>query len=267
MAACSWRPQHRALPLLLAVALTPPLAQAAPVMGYEVVATYPHDPKAFTQGLIYEAGHLYESTGMLGRSSVRQVELASGEVTRRYSLPGNEFGEGLTAWGKTLVTVTWKNGRGYVFDRHSLSVKTTFPISGEGWGLTRYKGDLVLSDGTSDLRFISPRSFKEKRRVQVTADGAPVLRLNELEVVNGEIWANIWESDRIACIDPRSGKVLRWIDLSNLLERSGASLAGADVLNGIAYDERRRRIFVTGKQWPLVFEIRPISRNAAIGAR
>jgi glutamine cyclotransferase len=244
------------LALLPLLALSSCAASAeVPVQGYELVRTYPHDPSAFTQGLFFRDGILYESTGLNGQSTIRKVRLEDGKVLHIASIPPHQFGEGSTDWGKEIVSLTWQHGIGYRWDRATLKPVGTFRYSGEGWGLTNDGRSLILSDGTSSLRFLDPVTFKEQRRVQVTAEGRPVARLNELEWVNGEILANVWQTSRIARINPNTGKVKAWIDLSGL-ER----LAGGDridnVLNGIAYDAKQKRLFVTGKRWPKMFEIR-----------
>ena len=223
---------------------------------YQIVHVYPHDSKAFTQGLIYIDGHLYESTGLNGSSSIRMEDLSTGQVLQHYDLPAEYFGEGLTDWGSTLVQLTWKAHKGFVYDRFSFSVLRTFQYEGEGWGLTHDEKQLIMSDGTSYLRFLNPKSFRETRRIHVTDEnGHPVENLNELEYIHGEIYANVWETDKIVRISPRTGKILGWIDLSRLIDKR--ELAGADaVLNGIAYDSAGHRLFVTGKLWPKVFEIR-----------
>jgi glutamine cyclotransferase len=235
-----------------------------PVSGqvddYQVVHAYPHDSKAFTQGLIYVDGHLYESTGLNGRSSLRMVELPTGRVLQKYDLPAEYFGEGLTDWGSNLIQLTWRAHKGFVYDRFSFSLQRTFQYSGEGWGLTHDGTQLIMSDGTSYLRFLDPKSFRETRRVQVVDEaGHAIENLNELEYIHGEIYANIWQTDKIVRISPRTGKVLGWIDLNGIIDKREIEGSGA-VLNGIAYDSRGDRLFVTGKLWPKLFEIRVAHR-------
>ena len=226
------------------------------VDGYEVVHVYPHDAKAFTQGLIYIDGHLYESTGLNGRSSLRMVELATGRVLQQRDVPAEYFGEGLTDWGSNLIQLTWQAHKGFVYDRFSFSLVRTFSYEGEGWGITHDATQLIMSDGTAYLRFLDPKTFRETRRMKVTDEnGRGVESLNELEFIHGEIWANIWQEDRVARIAPRTGKVLGWIDLSGIISKEELKGSGA-VLNGIAYDVSGDRIFVTGKLWPKLFEIR-----------
>ncbi len=227
--------------------------------GYQVVHTYPHDARAFTQGLICVDGHLYESTGLSGRSSMRTVDLSTGQVLQKYDLPPEYFGEGLTDWGSNLIQLTWKAHTGFVYDRFSFSLMRTFQYEGEGWGLTHDKTQLIMSDGTSYLRFLDPKSFRETKRIRVSDEtGHPVEKLNELEYLHGEVYANIWQSDEIVRISPSTGKVLRWIDLSGMIDKRELESADA-VMNGIAYDSIGDRLFVTGKLWPKLFEIRVVA--------
>lgn len=245
--------QRRTLLSALAGIAAAPLASAAtPVQGYKVVHSYPHDPDAFTQGLFFLDGFLYESTGLQGRSSIRKVELETGKVVQQVDLPGEVFGEGITRWGDRIVGLTWQDGIAFVLDLKTFKLWRRFNYPGEGWGLTSNGKELILSDGTPELRFLDPLSFKELRRVKVTADGRAIDRLNELEWVEGEIYANIWQTDRIARINPRNGSVTGWIDLTGLQPQRRNS---DDVLNGIAYDAAKKRLFVTGKLWPRLFEI------------
>lgn len=230
------------------------------VATYQIVHTFPHDPRAFTQGLLYIDGHLYESTGLRGHSSIRMVDLNTGRTLQKYDLTADQFGEGLTDWGSTLVQLTWQAHKGLVYDRFSFALLRTFPYQGEGWGLTHDDRQLIMSDGTPDLRFLDPKTFRETGHLHVTSqNGQPVEDLNELEYVRGEIYANIWHSDRIARISPRTGKVLGWIDLSGLRDQSTLSNPDA-VLNGIAYDSKGNRLFVTGKLWPKVYEIKVVPK-------
>jgi glutaminyl-peptide cyclotransferase len=233
---------------------------AAPTQGYRIIHVYPHDATAFTQGLIYLDGALYESTGLNGRSSIRMVDLASGRVLQRYDLPAEYFGEGLTNWGSNLYQLTWTSHKCFVYDRFSFRLLKTFTYSGEGWGLTHDRTSLIMSDGTAYLRFMDPNTFTETKRIQVTDGGKPVKELNELEYIRGEIYANIWQSDRIARISPTTGKVLGWIDLTGILPPQDRT-SGDGVLNGIAYDEKGDRLFITGKLWPKLFEIKLTSAS------
>jgi glutamine cyclotransferase len=239
------------VPILLIGACAPEFAADT----YRVVHAYPHDPQAFTQGLIYVDGHLYESTGLEGRSSLRMVDLESGRILQRQDVPSQYFAEGLTNWGSTLIQLTWENHAALVYDRFTFRLLRTLSYPGEGWGLTQDGKRLIMSDGTATLRFMDPASFRETRRVTVTDRGQPVTNLNELEFIHGQVYANIWHSDRIARISPATGKVLGWIDLSGLLPQGQRSGAEA-VLNGIAWDAEHDRLFVTGKLWPKLFEIR-----------
>jgi glutamine cyclotransferase len=228
----------------------------------QVVHTYPHDAQAFTQGLIYSGGHLYESTGLEGRSSLRMEDLETGRILQFQDVP-KHFAEGLTNWGNTLIQLTWQDHIALVYDRFSFKMLRTFSYTGEGWGLTQDGKSLILSDGTATLRFLDPATFKVLRRVTVTDHGKPIPpdQLNELEYVHGQIYANLWHTDRIARISPTTGKVLGYINLAGLLPDSDRSSPEA-VLNGIAYDPEHDRLFVTGKLWPKIFEIKVIPEAA-----
>ena len=239
-------------PILLLGAAQP---AAIPVQRAEIVRTYPHDRGAFTQGLLYADGRLYESTGLEGRSSVRHVRLEDGRVLRQAAVPPPYFGEGLVAWGNRLISLTWQHGRAFVWDKATLKKVGEYRYPGEGWALTHNGRELIMSDGTPQLRFLDPATFKERRRVTVTANGRLVPRLNEIEWVRGEILANIWMTDRIARIDPATGRVKGWIDLSAVSRRI-PNRGYDDVANGIAYDAKGDRLFVTGKHWPVLFEVR-----------
>jgi glutaminyl-peptide cyclotransferase len=230
-------------------------ARATPIYGFTVVHAYPHDPSAFTEGLFYKDGFLYESTGLEGRSSVRKVKLETGEVLQQHDIAPSYFGEGIVFWKNRLIELTWRSQLGFVYDLSTFTPKSTFRYAGEGWALTRDGHRLIMSDGTADLRFLDPDSLTQIGRLHVTADGAPVLNLNELESVKGLLYANIWETSRIACIDPKSGHVLYWIDLGPLVAANQNGNADA-VLNGIAYDAKNDRLFVTGKLWPTLYEIK-----------
>jgi glutaminyl-peptide cyclotransferase len=231
-----------------------PAACSAPVQSYRVVHTYPHDPAAFTQGLVFADGHLYESAGQYGHSTLRMVNLETGRPEQEISVPGQYFAEGLAAWRSTLIQLTWQEHVAFVYDRFSFRQLRTMSYPWEGWGLTTDGRSLILSDGTSTLRFLDPETMKPRRSITVNDRGKQVGQLNELEYVKGEIYANVWHSDRIARIDPATGKVRAWIDLSGLLPDSEKSTPEA-VLNGIAYDAAHDRLFVTGKLWPKLFEI------------
>jgi glutamine cyclotransferase len=222
---------------------------------FTLVRVFPHDTSAYTQGLAYRDGFLYEGTGRNGRSSLRKVSLESGEVVQRVDLGSEFFGEGITIIKDKVFQLTWKSGMGFVYDLESFHRLRTFRYSGEGWGLATDGRDLLLSDGTSEIRVLDAESFYEKRRLKVHDRASPVDQLNELEFVEGQIFANVWHSNRIARISPISGEVVGWIDLTGLLSPV-YRLDPEAVLNGIAYDPIRRRLFVTGKLWPSIFEIR-----------
>ena len=232
-------------------------AQGAPVQTYRVVNTYPHDRHAFTQGLIFLDGVLYESTGLNGRSSVRKVKLETGDVLQQRAVDPKYFAEGLTAWGSKLIQLTWQTNVGFVYDRASLQPERSFQYTGEGWGLTHDGTRLIMSDGTAQggLRFFDPDTLKETGRVVVRDRGQSIQYLNELEFIRGEVWANIWQTNRLARINPKTGDVVAWIDCTGLIPRTEVLDPGA-VMNGIAYDAAGDRIFVTGKLWPRLFEIR-----------
>ena len=229
--------------------------------GYRIIQAYPHDQHAFTQGLIYLDGHLYESTGIEGQSTLREEDLETGRIQRMQLVADKYFAEGLTDWKNTLIQLTWQNHIAFVYDRATFRLLRTFHYNGEGWGLTHDEKSLILSDGTATLRFFDPDSFKEVRRITVTDHGKPIKALNELEYVHGEIYSNVWHTDRIARISPATGRVIGWIDFQGLMPRDLLSSDEA-VLNGIAYDATRNRLFVTGKLWPKIFEIRVASQKA-----
>jgi glutamine cyclotransferase len=234
------------------------LTENLPVAGYQVVRVYPHDPNAFTQGLQFVDGVLYEGTGLNGRSSIRKVKLETGEVTQKRDVPAQYFGEGITVWKTDLIELTWQSQVALVYDRDTFQQHRTFNYSGEGWGLTHDGVNLIMSDGTDYLRFLDPATFEVRRRTRVMVGDAPLRNLNELEYVKGEVLANIWTTDYIARIAPATGRVLGYIDLRGLLTASERPSDG--VLNGIAYDAQRARLFVTGKLWPKLFEIRLTGR-------
>jgi glutaminyl-peptide cyclotransferase len=228
---------------------------AAVAVPYEVLGSYPHDPNAFMQGLVWHDGGFYESTGLYGRSSLRRVAFPSGEVLQQTALPDQYFGEGLALVGERLVQLTWRSKRGFVYDRATFGALGEFGYENEGWGLTYDGASLIMSDGSDVLTFLDPESYRPVRTLSVTRNGSALRELNELEWIEGEIWANVWQTDSIVRIDPTSGQVTGVVDLTGLLpadRRTGQE----DVLNGIAYDPAGKRIFVSGKLWPLLFEIR-----------
>lgn len=243
---------------------TPPLSpiveHRAPLLEVRVLRRYPHDPNAFTQGLIFANGFLYESTGLNGSSSLRQVELQTGRVLKQYNLPFQYFAEGLTQWQGSLIQLTWKSGKGFVYNLKSFAVEREFSYDGEGWGLTNDGKSLIMSNGTEELIFLDPQTLARQRSLRVLDRGEPVRLLNELEYINGEIFANIWQDDFIAVISPSTGEVTGWMDMSALREELPPGCS-AEALNGIAFDAEKSRVFVTGKLWPFVFEIEVISQN------
>ena len=230
-----------------------PVAVAA--YAYEVVHTFPHDRDAFTQGLVYLNGDFLESTGLNGHSTLRRVELATGRVLKQVRVPSQYFAEGMTVLGGKIYQLTWQSHHGFVYDLATFALENEFAYTGEGWGLTTDGRALILSDGTDQLRFLDPATFAVIRTVSVTRDGQPLRLLNELELIRGEIYANIWQSNTVARIDPATGRVLGLIDFSGLLPPADRSPT-TDVLNGIAYDAATDRLFVTGKNWPKLFEVR-----------
>jgi glutamine cyclotransferase len=250
----------------IAAILLPAAILAHAQERYRVVHVFPHDQHAFTQGLIYVDGHLYESTGIEGKSSLREEDLETGRILRMQSVPDRYFAEGLTDWKNTLIQLTWQSHVAFVYDRATFHLLRTFSYTGEGWGLTHDAKTLILSDGTAVLRFLDPETFKETRRITVKDRGAPVSKLNELEFIHGQIYANVWYADRIARISPETGRVLGWIDLKGLMPRDQLSGDGA-VLNGIAYDAAHDRLLVTGKLWPRIFEIKWCRRRPNLFCR
>ncbi|MEO7014036.1 MAG: glutaminyl-peptide cyclotransferase [Dokdonella sp.] len=230
-------------------------ARPPAVLDYEVVKTWPHDRGAFTQGLIYRDGFLYESTGLNGHSSLRKVKLETGEVVQHSTVANEYFAEGLTDWKDRLIQITWQSKIGFTYDLKTFKPIAQFNYSGEGWGITHDAKRLIMSDGTSTLRFLDPESFKPTGTLEVTYQGKPLANLNELEFVRGRIFANVWQSNSIVVIDPANGRVTAQINLPGLLNAEDRSVA-VDVLNGIAYDAKHDRLFVTGKLWPKLFELK-----------
>lgn len=224
--------------------------------SYRIVNSYPHDPSAFTQGLVYEDGALYEGTGLYGQSSLRRVDIQTGEVLEMVRLKEEFFAEGIAVWEDKIIQLTWKSQQGFVWDKDNLTQIDGFTYRTEGWGLTNDKTRLIMSDGSDTLYFIDPKNYSLQGNLLVTEDGKPVRGINELEYVNGEIYANIWPSSWIAIISPDSGDVIARINLTGILKTSDIQNKRVDVANGIAYDEEEDRLFVTGKLWPRLFEIR-----------
>ena len=233
----------------------PPTDEFTPVMTYEVLNVFPHDPEAFTQGLVYYQDYLYESTGLYGESSLRKVDLETGEVLKNVGLPDEYFAEGLAIFDNKLFQLTWREGVGFIYDVDDFSLLDQFAYQTEGWGLTHDGKQLILSDGTNNLYFLDPGSLEITDSIEVTFMGEEIVRLNELEYIRGEIYANIWQTDTIVRIDPKSGDVLGWIDLRGILPED-LRTPDTDVLNGIAYDHENGRLFITGKRWPRLYEIR-----------
>jgi glutaminyl-peptide cyclotransferase len=233
---------------------------AAPVSSYKVVAEFPHSTDSYTEGFFYRDGLFYEGTGLKGNSAVLVIEPETGKVVQRRDLPQQYFGEGIVDWGADIYEWTWQSHLCFVYDRFSLRLLKQLPYTGEGWGMTRSATEIITSDGTATLRFRDPISFRETRHILVKDGENPVQQLNELEYVKGEIYANIWHSDRIARVSPRDGRVLGWIDLTGLMPAS-RRVNSESVLNGIAYDALHDRLFVTGKQWPAVLEIRIVPKT------
>ena len=227
---------------------------------YKVVHTYPHDPEAFTEGLFYLDGYLYESTGLEEHSSVRKVRLETGEVVQKHDLPPQYFGEGIVNWKNRIDQLTYKSEVGFVYDRGTFNVESQFQYPGEGWALTQDGKRIIMSDGTPEIRFWDPETLKELGRVTVTLDGQPLKDVNELEWVKGEIYANVWMTDEIVRIDPNTGKVTGRVDLTGILDPSLRVPGETDVLNGIAWDAKQDRLFVTGKKWPKLFEIQLVKK-------
>ena len=236
----------------------PALPTAAPaIVRYtcEVVATWPHDPRAFTQGLVFRNGSFLESTGLYGESTLREVEPATGRVLKRIPVASQFFAEGLAVIGDRAFQLTWRNGQGFVYDADTFRQVQEFAYEGEGWGLTTDGRSLILSDGSNRIRFLDPATFRVVRTIEVVADGRPVTRLNELEWINGEIFANVWQTDEIVRIDPATGRVRGVVNCTGLLAPQDRG-RDTDVLNGIAYDAANDRLFITGKRWPKIFEVR-----------
>jgi glutamine cyclotransferase len=236
-----------------------PPASGVPVYTYEIVNAWPHDPKAFTQGLVFHDGNLYESTGHHGSSTLRRVELKTGKVKKNYNVPTEYFAEGIAILQNKIYQLTWQSHKCFIYDLKSFKLEGEFHQDGEGWGLTDDGHLLIMSDGTNQLRFLDPATFLPVRTINVLDRNHPLLDINELEYIKGEIYANIWHSDRIVRIDPSDGKITGWIDLTGL-RPTNVEQDSDNVLNGIAYDEHEDRLFVTGKRWPKLFEIRLIKK-------
>jgi glutamine cyclotransferase len=226
---------------------------ATPVWGYQLVQTHPHRSDAFTQGLVIDEGFLYEGTGLYGRSSLCRLRLETGEVLQRCTLPETLWGEGITVLGDKVFQLTWQNHIGFVYDKKTFNLIRRFTYTTEGWGLTQDGHRLIMSDGTALLYFLDPNTFETERTIEVRDGNGPVPNLNELEFIKGRVYANVWQTERLAVIDPGTGRVTAWVDLTGLLAQQPP---GVDVLNGIAYDPRTDRLFVTGKFWPTLYQIK-----------
>lgn len=255
------RPQRRGrraytpLAALAIAALATACSRGEPATGYEVLARFPHDTSAYTQGLLYHDGTLYESTGRYGQSELRRVEIESGRVLQRVRLPADRFGEGLALFDGRLYQLTWESGVGYIYDVETLALLDSFTYTGEGWGLTTDGKSLIMSDGSDTLRFLDPQTLQTTRTVAVHDNGSPLREINELEYIGGVLYANVYRTDWIVRIDPESGRVLSWTNMRGLLsDRERTPFT--DVLNGIAYDAENNRLFVTGKLWPTLFHVR-----------
>lgn len=248
----------RLLTLLALLCASSAYAQAGiPIYGYKVVHTYPHDTSAYTEGLFYLNGYLYESTGTEGQSAIRKLDLATGKVLQKVDLPPPDYGEGIVAWKNRLVQLTWQSQHGYIYDLDSFKRIGKFDYRGEGWALTTDGKHIYMSDGSAAIRVLDPDTLKQTGKIDVTAEGNPVINLNELEWVKGRLYANVWLTQNIVQIDPDSGKVVGVINLTGLApDPSTLTDAGNDVLNGIAYDAKHDRLFVTGKRWPSIYEIK-----------
>ena len=247
----------------LAAGACGPATQAGGITEYtyRIVHTYPHDPTSYTQGLLYLDGVLYEGTGLNEESRIRKVRLETGEVLQNRDIPPQYFGEGIIVWKDRLLELTWKSEKGFIYDLATFNPKGEFSYPGEGWGLTSDGRRIIMSDGTAELRFWDPETLKETGRITVTEDGRPLDQLNELEWVKGEIYANVYQTERIVRIDPATGRVVGNIDCHGLLTPADRN-DRTDVLNGIAYDAKKDRLFVTGKRWPKLFEIKLVKRTA-----
>lgn len=237
---------------------TPSVPQPVPTYTYRIINRYVHDRNAFTEGLAYDNDFLYEGTGLNGSSSIRKVDLKTGNILQIHKIPDQYFGEGITLYKDTLIQLTWKSNIGFIYDKNTFESMSEFSYSTEGWGITFDGKRLIMSDGTSTLHFLDPSTLKTVANIEVKDNNTPITKINELEYVKGKIYANIWQTDKIAIIEPSNGQVSGWIDLSGLLSPLDYS-DKVDVLNGIAYDVRADRLFVTGKLWPLLFEIKLVA--------
>ena len=245
---------------VFALVIATQVMAAVPHLGVEVVKTYPHDRSAFTEGLFFKDGFLYESTGLNGASFIRKVDLASGKVLRQTKIDKKYFGEGIAPWGDHIISLTWQTGTGFVWEAGSFKKDRSFSYKGEGWGLTQDGHSLIMSDGTPTLRFLDPKNLQVVRSVQVTLDGQPLDQVNELEWIKGDIYANIWRTRKVVRIDPATGKITAIIDLDTLAETQDSHLPNDAVANGIAYDSVGDHLYVTGKLWSHIYEVKLVPR-------
>ena len=234
-------------------------ADSVPVYSYQVINTWPHDTTAYTQGLVFYDGALFESTGLRGSSSLRRVELKTGKVKKKVDIAREYFAEGMTIFQDKIFQLTWQSQKGFVYDLKKFQQEGEFAYEGQGWGLTHDNQSLIMSDGTNRIRFLDPASFQVQRTISVYENGQPLTDLNELEYIKGEIYANIWKTNRIVRIDPATGRINAWIDMTGL-HHEGNDPDSENCLNGIAYDAESDRLFVTGKRWPKLFEIRLVRK-------
>lgn len=242
-------------------------ADEVPVYTYQVVNDWPHLKSHFTQGLVYHDGHLYESTGQYGSSLLCRLDLKTGKVEKKVDVEKEFFAEGMTILGERIFQLTWEAHKGFIYDLKSFDRLAEFSYEGEGWGLTNDGSQLIMSDGTNRIRFLDPRSFRVLRSVEVYDHNQPLVELNELEYIKGEIYANIWHSDKVVRIDPLTGKILAWVDLTGLRKPEEDGGGGDNVLNGIAYDEKHDRLFVTGKRWARIYEIRLVRKSSIVNGK
>lgn len=240
-------------------ASVPGYSKTVPEYAYKIIHVYPHDRTAFTQGLEYRGGFLYEGTGLYGQSTLRKEDLATGKVLKELALAPQLFGEGITVLNEHIVQLTWQSHIGFVYDQSTFRLLKNFSYPGEGWGLANDGRTIYMSDGTAQIRYLDPATLQELKRITVHDGDTPIENLNELEWVRGELYANVWQTNRIARIDPKNGTVVGWIDLSGLLTQEELE-SGVGVLNGIAYDSAKDRLFVTGKLWPKLFQIRVVRK-------
>jgi glutamine cyclotransferase len=252
MSSCSDGPVSESSPSQISPSR--PVPQPVSVYSYQVFNVYPHDREAFTEGLVFDSGVLYEGTGLKGRSSIRKVELETGEILQIYELPEQYFGEGITVHKDAIIQLTWRSNTGLVYDKSSFALLRQFSYVGEGWGIANDGKRLIMSNGSSTLIFLDSETLAPVRHIEVHDGDTPVYNLNELEYVDGKVFANVWQTDKIAIIEPAGGRVVGWVDLAGLLETQ-PFIGQVDVLNGIAYDAQADRLFVTGKFWPFLFEL------------